>query len=161
MAGSSLRYGSVVLALGCLWPAGLALGGAYTGRFVGAGSEEYRRVLDVGLRGLAVVALASYGLELRVARGFVAIVLPLAVALSLLLRLVRRRRLHRRRADGADADDAVVTGSVAEVVDLVRHLRRAPHAGFRVVGALVPGDREAVIVDGEPVPVVGGPGGMC
>ena len=150
-------YLSLAAGFGPLWLAAMAAGGAYARRILGTGSEEYRRLLNVTVRLLAAVAILSYATQLRLARGFVAIALPLALVLTAVCRHVIRKRLHARRAAGEAMEDVLVVGTVAEVKELVRHFRRSPHAGFRVMGAAVPPPALVVEVDGEPVPVLCNP----
>jgi exopolysaccharide biosynthesis polyprenyl glycosylphosphotransferase len=104
---------------------------------------------------VAVVALVSYGLKLDVARGFVAVVLPLGMALLLVGRFVARGALYRARRAGRCSHRVLVVGSVRQVEDLVHQLRREPLAGLRVVGACLSGGGQQLNVVGEPVPVVG------
>lgn len=151
---SEVPYLALAAGFGPVWIAAMALGGAYSHRVLGTGSDEYRRLINVTVRLLAAVALLSYATQLRLARGFVAIALPLALLLTAVARHGLRKHLHARRATGEAMEDVLVVGTVAEVKDLVRHFRRSPHAGFRVMGAAVPKPAVAVEVDGEPVPVL-------
>src|SRR5215467_3582960 len=85
------------VALPALWCGSVALAGGYEARFIGAGSDEFRRVLN-GAVGLAAgVAIASYTLKLDFARGYVVIALPGTAAFDLAARYRLRKRLHRLR----------------------------------------------------------------
>ena len=155
VAGTSeVPYLALAAGFGPVWIAAMGLGGAYSHRILGTGSDEYRRLINVTVRLLAGIALLSYATQLRLARGFVAVALPLALLLTAVARHVLRKRLHTRRAMGQAMEDVLVVGTVAEVKELVRHFRRSPHAGFRVMGAAVAKPAVAVDVDGEPVPVL-------
>lgn len=140
-----------------VWVGGMCAGGVYHARVVGVGAEEYRRVMNVGLRVLAVVAILSFALKIPLARGMVAIALPLGVALTMVFRYAARRWLHRQRAKGACVRRVVVVGLRSEAEDLVRHFARAPYAGFRVVGACVPGPGSALDGGGQEVPILADP----
>ncbi len=152
-----ISYPAVALLVAPLWVATLALCGVYDDRRLGHGSEEYRAILNAAVHFLACVAILALVFKLSLARGLVAITLPLASVLSVAGHYAARRWLHGRRAEGGCMRRVLVVGSERQVADLVRHFRRSQHAGLGVVGACVPGLLEKIDVDGEPVPVVGGP----
>jgi exopolysaccharide biosynthesis polyprenyl glycosylphosphotransferase len=146
---SSLYLASTVL-LPVVWVLTCAASRAYEARFLGTGSEEFRRVFDAGVRVLAVVALLSFGFQLELARLFVLIALPTTVALSLAFRYGVRAWLHRQRAAGRCLHKVVVVGRERSCAELVRQLRRESFAGFSVVGACI--DRaQGPQVEGVPV----------
>lgn len=149
-------YAELMFFVAPLWVATLALCGVYERRALGNGSDEYRRILDAAVRFLAGVAIVVLALKLSPARTLVGMALPLATLLSVLNHYVFRHWLHGRRATGRCMQRVLVVGTEQQVADLVRHFRRASHAGLRVVGACLPSSRRSlVVVDGEPVPVVG------
>lgn len=155
---ASISYRAVVALLVPAWIALLGLSGAYDARYVGSGSEEFRRVLNAAVRFVALVASVAFFLKLELARGLIAMAVPFALAATLATRSGLRRWMTRRRASGRYTEGLVVVGSVDSVVALVRHFRRAPDAGFTAVGAVVEGPQLALDVDGDPVPVLGSPG---
>jgi exopolysaccharide biosynthesis polyprenyl glycosylphosphotransferase len=125
---------------------------AYELRFLGTGSEEFRRVFDAGVRLLALTAVISFAAQLEPARIYVLIALPTTVILTLLLRYAARQRLHRLRAEGRCQYQVIVVGRERSSAELIRQLRSSSHAGFRVVGACI--DRTTA-TEVEGVPVVG------
>ncbi|MCW2666361.1 MAG: exopolysaccharide biosynthesis polyprenyl glycosylphosphotransferase [Frankiales bacterium] len=156
----TLRFGQDIgqfyllasVALPFVWVGACTSTRAYEPRFLGTGSEEFRRVFDAGVRLLALVALTSYAFKLDLARLYVLLALPLSVGLTLLLRYAARQWLHRMRASGRCLHKVIVVGRERSCAELVRQLRRESHAGFSVVGACV--DRaQGETVEG--VPVVG------
>ena len=78
---AQLRFGSNVtpmylalsLALPVLWVAALWLAGAYDVRFIGTGSDEFRKVLNAGIGLTAAVAIFSYAINLELSRAYVVI----------------------------------------------------------------------------------------
>lgn len=158
VSGARVPYLALAVAVAPLWVATMALCGVYDGRRLGNGSEEYRRILNGGLRFLAAVAIVSMALKLDLARAMVAMAIPLATLLTVANHFCVRQSLHRRRARGDCMNRVLVVGLDHQVTDLVRHFRRSSHAGMAVVGACVPGGARALDVDGEAVPVLGGPG---
>ncbi len=160
----SVQVGSVVVSYPLLvalmvpfWLATLGLTGAYDAREVGNGSEEYRRVFGAAVRAVAVVGFISFAGRLEVARGFVALMPPIGVGLTLIGRYRVRKWVHRKRANGRFTHRVVVVGSREHARDLVRHLQRTPHAGYSVLGVCVPGEAGVLEVDGVPVPILGSP----
>ena len=159
---AQLRFGSNVtdmylalsLALPVLWIAALWLAGAYDVRFIGTGSDEYRKVLNAGVSLTAAVAIFSYAINLELSRAYVVIALPSVTLFDLLARFAMRKRLHRRRARGKCLHNVVAVGHELAVADLVTELGRDRYHGLTVVGACVvrPGECDEVVG----VPVYGG-----
>src|SRR5215472_18906750 len=128
-------YVAFAVALPALWCCSVALAGGYEARLIGAGSDEFRRVLN-GAVGLAAgVAIASYAFKLDLARGYVVIALPSATALDLVARYELRKRLHRLRSLGSCMQRVVAVGHAPAVADLIATLRRDKFNGLSVVGA--------------------------
>ena len=108
---AQVRFGSNVtpmylalsLALPVLWIAALWLAGAYDVRFIGTGSDEYRKVLNAGVSLTAAVAIFSYAINLELSRAYVVIALPSVTLLDLFARFAMRKRLHRQRMRPASA----------------------------------------------------------
>jgi exopolysaccharide biosynthesis polyprenyl glycosylphosphotransferase len=148
------HYLALSLTLPVLWLAALWLAGAYDVRFIGTGSDEFRRVLNAGVSLTAAVAIFSYAVNAEVSRGYVVIALPSVTLFDLVARYAARKRLHRRRAAGKCLQSVVAVGHELAVADLVTELRRDKYHGLTVVGACVarPGERDEV----AGVPVYGG-----
>jgi exopolysaccharide biosynthesis polyprenyl glycosylphosphotransferase len=162
LVATQIRFGNDVtrtylalsLALPLLWVATLWMTGAYDARFIGTGSDEYRRVLNAGVSLTAAVAIFSYAVNLQLSRAYVVIALPTVTVLDLCARYSMRKQLHRRRMAGKCLDSVVVIGHESVVADLVTELRRDQYHGLTVVGACVAGPGERDEVAG--VPVYGG-----
>jgi exopolysaccharide biosynthesis polyprenyl glycosylphosphotransferase len=153
-----LSYVAFTLALPALWCASVALAGGYESRFFGAGSDEFRRVLNAAVALAAGVAIASYAFKIEFARGYVVIALPTAAALDLAARYRLRKRLHRLRSLGSCMQRVVAVGHAAAVADLVATLRRDKYNGLSVVGACLAG--RTVLHEIAGVPVFGGLGNV-
>jgi len=152
-----VSYFVVAALIPVVWLPVLAVSRCYEPRFLGSGGEEFRRVFNASIRFTALLALFAYAAKFDVARGFVAIVLPVGTLLLLLGRLCARAVLHRRRKQGRCSHRVLVVGTHLHVQELVDQLRREPLAGLKVVGACVPGGKPTVeLGDGLPVPVMGG-----
>lgn len=127
-------YGRIAAGFPVLWVGAMAAAQAYDGRFLAAGSEEYRRVLNGAVWLGAGVAITSFILHLDLSRGFVAVTMPLALLLTLGCRYVVRKGLHLQLANGAAIHRLMVIGSRSSVERLARHMARIPSAGYAVVG---------------------------
>jgi exopolysaccharide biosynthesis polyprenyl glycosylphosphotransferase len=159
---AQLRFGSNVtsmylalsLALPVLWVAALWLAGAYDVRFIGTGSDEYRKVLNAGIGLTAAVAIFSYLINLELSRAYVVIALPCLTVFDMLARYSLRKRLVRRRMRGECLHNVVAVGHELAVADLVTELGRDRYHGLTVVGACVvqPGELDEL----AGVPVYGG-----
>ncbi|WP_084011326.1 sugar transferase [Pseudofrankia sp. DC12] len=123
---------SLVLPVG--WIAAMALNRAYEARFLGLGSEEFRRVVNTAVRLVALVAVISYATKAEVARGYLLVLFPTATALTLVGRGVARARLHRMRRAGKCQHRVLVVGSGESAASLVRIAQRDPGAGWNVIG---------------------------
>ncbi|HEV2890720.1 MAG TPA: sugar transferase [Frankiaceae bacterium] len=152
-----IGYPTLVAALVPVWLAMLAAGRAYEPRFVGVGSEEFRRVFDASVRLLAVVATAAFAFALPLSRSLVGLVFPMGTLLLLVGRYATRKVLHQLRKAGRASHRVLAVGARDAVEDLVREARRAPYAGFLVVAACVPDPEVPLAVEGAEVPVVGVP----
>jgi len=140
--GEVTEYNRNYLWLSALLPLGLllalAVNRAYERRLLYVGTEEYQRVLGAGLAVTATVAVASYALDIDVARGYVVIALPVATAASVVTRFANRKALHATRRRGQCLRKVVVVGHELAVVGITRQLRRERYHGLDVVGACLP-----------------------
>ena len=155
---SALAYLWFGLSLPLLWLCAMALAGAYDTRFIGVGSDEFRRVLNGGICLTAAVALVAYATKTDIARGYVVVALPATIAFDLVTRYVLRKRLHRLRAAGACMRRAVLVGHADVIAELAAMLRRDTHHGLLAVAACVLGPDLPQTIDG--LPVVGGLGSV-
>ena len=146
------------LSMPVLWLVVLALAGAYDPRFIGVGTDEFRRVLNGGICLIAVVAFVSYATRTEASRVYVVIALPATIASDLLARYALRKRLHIRRVHGACMRRAVLVGHADVIAELAALLRRDTHHGLRAVAACVLGPDRPEKIDG--LPVVGGLGNV-
>ena len=137
--------------LPALWWAAVSLAGGYDARFVGLGSDEFRRILNAAVSLTAAMVLLSYAAKLDLARGYMAIALPSAAALDLIVRYVFRKNLHRLRKRGLCTRRVVVVGHAQAVAELVTTLRRDSYHGLSVVAACVADAAQGEEVAGVPL----------
>jgi exopolysaccharide biosynthesis polyprenyl glycosylphosphotransferase len=148
-------YLVITFVLPIVWIITLRLCDGYDARFIGVGSDEFRKVFNAGVCLTAAIAVASYVTKFDLARGYLAITLPTATVLDLYVRYRLRKRLHKKRAHGHAMQRVVAVGYPDSVDSLINELRRRPHHGLSVVGACLTGDIAAFpAISG--VPVLGG-----
>lgn len=135
---TSLSYLRVAVILAAAWVCTMAVAGAYERRYLAAGTEEYRRILVGATRFLAFVGVVSFVAKFDVARGYVAIAIPVATGLTLMGRLLARRVVHSRYGKARFLKTIVVVGTGASVDRLSRRLAEAPFAGYVLHGVCVP-----------------------
>ena len=136
---------------GVLWVAVLAASGGYDRRIIGLGSDEFRRIGNAAVRMLALLVLVGFATKADESRVVVSLGVLAMGLLTLLLRWLSRRVLHRQRRQGRCVHHVLAVGSSAEVRALITSLGRSPYAGLQIVAACISDDGEV------PVPVVGRP----
>jgi exopolysaccharide biosynthesis polyprenyl glycosylphosphotransferase len=152
-------YLAVSLGLPVLWVATMALAGGYDSRFIGVGSDEFRRVFNAGVTLTAAVAILAYATKTDLARGYVVIALPCVTLFDLVARYTLRKRLHKLRKLGSCMRRVVVVGHSAIVEDLTTMLRRENHHGLSVVAACIAGPESVMDIGG--IPAIGGLGNVA
>jgi len=148
------RYVALSLGLPLIWLGIVALTGGYDSRFIGVGTDEFRRVLNAGVTLTAAVAILAYATKTDLARGYVVVALPCLTLSNLIARFVLRKRLHRLRRMGSCMRRVVAVGHTPVVADLATELRRETYHGLSVVAACVAGPEGDSEVNG--IPLVGG-----
>jgi exopolysaccharide biosynthesis polyprenyl glycosylphosphotransferase len=149
-------WGLVPVGLPLVWLAIAGLHRTYEQRYLGAGTEEFDRVLRSGLVLFATIAVGSYVLNSNVSRSIVIFAVPVTVCGSLAARKLLRMRLHRARAVGVGLEKTIVVGAGDAVVQLVELLKSAPQRGLDPIGVCLP--QPTALPPGlHGVPVLGGP----
>jgi exopolysaccharide biosynthesis polyprenyl glycosylphosphotransferase len=162
LAAAQLRFGNDVtptylalsLALPLLWLVAVWLVGGYDVRFIGIGSDEFRKILNAGVSLAAAIAISSYAINTELSRGYVLIALPCTTLFDLIGRYAVRKHLHKLRASGRCLLGVVAVGHESAVADLVTELGRDRYHGLTVVGACIAQPSECEEIAG--VPVYGG-----
>ncbi len=154
-------YIVITFLLPFVWIVAVSLNRAYEPRFLGVGSEEFRRVARAGISLVAVVSFTAYATQIEVARHYVLISLPLVTVVTVGERYALRRWLHARRAHGEYLHRVVVVGHELPVLEMLRRLGDERYHGLQVVAACLPlpGQRPSLMERG--VPVVGGFGSVA
>jgi exopolysaccharide biosynthesis polyprenyl glycosylphosphotransferase len=149
-------YIALTVMLPVAWVACVALARGYEARLIGAGADEFRRIINAGIALTAAVAIVSYATTAHVARGYVLVAMPSVVTLDMVARYWLRKRLHRVRAQGGCMRRAVAVGHPKDVESLINELRREPYHGLSVVAVCLAGGSGDPDVSLQGVPVHGG-----
>jgi exopolysaccharide biosynthesis polyprenyl glycosylphosphotransferase len=128
----------ITLAFPFAWLIALGLNRAFEARNLFVGGEEYERVFRTGIGLTAALAIISFTFDLRLARGYVVVALPVATVLGLCVRYLMRHRLHRAWSRGQGLRRVVLVGHEQAVHETSRQLSRERYHGMAVVGACLP-----------------------
>ncbi len=155
----TLSYTLISVAFGVAWIAFLALFRTRSRRVIGAGFEEYQRVVSATLYLFGLVAIVALIFRMELARGYLAIALPAGLAGLLFFRWVWRRVVARRRRKGEFTTSVLVVGGARAVRHMASTFQRRSGEGYRVVGVCVPRysgvPGESIDVDGRQIPIHG------
>ncbi|MFC9994985.1 sugar transferase [Nocardia sp. NPDC127526] len=153
-------YTAVSIVLALAWCCTLSATGTRSLRVIGSGTEEYRRVVSASLRLFGGVAIVSLLLRVDIARGYLAIALPLGMIGLMIERRIWRSRVAKRRARGEYRTAMLVVGSPDAARAMVAAFSRDAESGFQVVGVCTrdaEGDlaESSLEVGGREIPIVG------
>ena len=149
---ASVYYTILSVVVAAIWLALLAAYRTRSPRIIGAGVEEYRRVVAATLATVAVIAVALMILRPGYARGYLAVGLPLGLFGLLFVRNVCRHFLAWQRRRGKCVTSVLAVGDPRAVRHLVKYLSRDVSHGYSVIGACVTGRGTHTTLD---VPGVG------
>ncbi|WP_229067395.1 sugar transferase [Actinoplanes sp. DH11] len=148
-------FAYVVLPLG--WLLLLWTNGTYDRRYLGLGSEEFKRVVRTSVTVVAGVSLLAFATKADLSRGTVATVSLSALVLILMNRVMARQVLHfSRRRTGHGAHRMVLVGTLPEALEVYTHVTRSPAAGLIPVAIHLTDGYAAARGIETPVPVYAG-----
>jgi exopolysaccharide biosynthesis polyprenyl glycosylphosphotransferase len=148
-------FAYVVLPLG--WLVLLWTNGTYDRRYLGLGSEEFKRVLRTSVTVVAAVSLLAFATKADLSRGTVATVSLSALLLLLTGRAIARQILHlSRRRTGHGAHRMVLVGTLPEALEVYTAVTRSPAAGLIPVAIHLTDGFSAARGIETPVPVYAG-----
>ncbi len=133
---STLTVAGPLMVVG--WLATIAVLGGYRQDVFGAGTDEYKRVLNGGLVAASLTGVGAYLANFELSRGFFLMAVVLGLPGLLVGRFVFRRALYSARKRGALGQRVVIAGSRAHIDEIAAVLRRESWLGYRVIGALTP-----------------------
>jgi exopolysaccharide biosynthesis polyprenyl glycosylphosphotransferase len=148
-------FAYVVLPLG--WLILLWANGTYDRRYLGLGSEEYKRVVRSSVTVVAAVSLLAFSTKTQLSRGTVFTVSVSALGFILFFRVVARQVLHlARKRTGHGAHRMVLVGTLPESLEVYTAVTRSPAAGLIPVAIHITDGYAAARGIETPVPVYAG-----
>jgi exopolysaccharide biosynthesis polyprenyl glycosylphosphotransferase len=154
-AETRLGYRLAAFFIAGAWLLATTTSGCYDARFLGTGSEEFKRIVNASIRIAAVIGLVCYLSKTDLSRGYVATTLLLGVLGLLISRYVLRKYVHRLRRKGRWSHRVLAVGARGAVAELIAQTRAEPYAGFTVVGACLSRQEPGLKFGDTTVPVLG------
>jgi exopolysaccharide biosynthesis polyprenyl glycosylphosphotransferase len=131
-------YLVAVAVLPLAWGLTVASRGGYEQRFLGTGTEEYRRVGHAVLWLMILAAVGSYLAHADASRAVLLFTVPACGGLTLLWRNLLRRRIYRLRCRGQALQRVLLIGPRDAAGPLVDALGGHPEHGLAVVATCTP-----------------------
>jgi len=128
--GYSLFYTVAYLLLPLLWVLVLWGNGAYDRRYLGLGTEEFKRVFRAALVVVAVVSFTAFSTKADPSRMAAATAMLGALAYILIGRQAARRLLQLLRRRGRAAHRMLLLGTLHEALEVHTAVSRNPAAGL-------------------------------
>jgi exopolysaccharide biosynthesis polyprenyl glycosylphosphotransferase len=142
-----------------LWLSSLAVFQTRTPRVIGAGIDEYRRIGSASFWTFGIIAMVTLLAKVDLARGYLAIALPVGTLGLLTSRSLWRTRIVRKRAQGQCQTRVLAIGDRQAIAHFAHELARNPKDGAVVVGVCIPGygppRGNMMTVAGRDVPILG------
>jgi exopolysaccharide biosynthesis polyprenyl glycosylphosphotransferase len=147
------------LLFAALWLLSLAMFQTRSLWMIGAGIDEYRRIVSASFWTFGVIAMVTLLAKIDLARGYLSIALPVGTIGLVTSRIVWRKYIDRGRAQGKCQTQILSIGDEPSVLHLAQQLARSPGDGYVVVGFCIPGygppRGEALTVAGREIPILG------
>ena len=155
--GEVMTLFSVLFA--ALWLSSIAMFHARSIRVIGAGIEEYRRIVSASVWTFGIIAMTTLLAKIFLARGYLAVALPVGTLGLLASRALWRYYIAGKRAQGKCQTMVLAIGDRKGVSQLAQELTRNPRDGYVVVGAGIPGygrsRGKTLLVHGREIPILG------
>ncbi len=143
-----------------IWLSALAIFRTRSPRYIGAGSEEYRRVTAASFWTFGAIAMAELLLKLEISRGYLAVALPAGVLGLVLSRWIWREYVAHKRVKGGFGTAVLGLGGRDAVANLTNELTDDPKNGYHVVGVCITGygapQGEHFLIKDQEIPIAGG-----
>lgn len=120
------------------WIGIIRLLGGYRHDVFGAGTDEYKRVMNASLLTAGLLTAFCYLGEVALPRGYFALLFLIGAPMLLLERRLLRSVIHRARQNGSLLQRVLIAGSAEHIDEIAAVLRRERWLGFEVRGALTP-----------------------
>ncbi|RYC04423.1 sugar transferase [Nocardioides zhouii] len=137
------------------WLVMLVFFGTYELHVFGAGTEEFKLVVNASFFTAALVATMAFLMQYPLSRGFFVLLFPIGVLLLVLGRLLTRRLIQRARIAGHFNEKVLLVGTPGYIGEIYTVLDREKWLGYQVMGCLVPSDYAGLEVTSSGIPVLG------
>ncbi|MEB3980326.1 sugar transferase [Mycobacterium sp. 663a-19] len=128
-------------------------------RVIGDGIEEYRRIASASFWTFGIIAMTTLLAKIFLARGYLAVALPVGTLGLLVSRRLWRYYVANQRAHGRYQTRVLAIGDLAAVSQLAEELTRNSRGGYVVVGVGIPGygppRGQKLLVHDREIPVLG------
>ncbi|GAB3018730.1 sugar transferase [Mycobacterium bourgelatii] len=142
-----------------LWLSSIAVFHARSTRIIGAGIDEYRRIASASFWTFGIIAMVTLLAKIDLARGYLAVALPVGTMGLLASRNVWRKHVWHKRAQGQYQTNVLAVGDRPGVTHLAHELLRNPKDGYVVVGICIAGygpcRGESLTVGSREIPILG------
>ena len=132
-----IAYGWLGVVIGVGWLVALSANRSRVQRIIGVGMTEYVRVINATLITFGALAISAFLAQVDIARGYLAVALPLGLVGLLLGRLFWRRSLQQLRRAGRCLTGAIIVGPRGDVVRTLEQLSRNLTAGYRPIAVVI------------------------
>ncbi|OBI94898.1 polyprenyl glycosylphosphotransferase [Mycobacterium asiaticum] len=142
-----------------LWLSSISVFHTRSPRIIGAGIDEYRRIASASFSVFGIIAMVTLLAKIELARGYLAVALPVGTLGLLASRNLWRKYVWHRRAQGHYQTMVLAIGDRSGVAHLAYELIRSPKDGYVVVGVCIPGygprRGETLTVQDREIPILG------
>ncbi|OBI80232.1 sugar transferase [Mycobacterium asiaticum] len=142
-----------------LWLSSISVFHTRSPRIIGAGIDEYRRIASASFSVFGIIAMVTLLAKIELARGYLAVALPVGTLGLLASRNLWRKYVWHRRAQGHYQTMVLAIGDRSGVTHLAYELIRSPKDGYVVVGVCIPGygprRGETLTVQDREIPILG------
>ena len=135
----------VVPALAVGWLGAVWMRGGYEQAVLGAGVDEYKRVLQASVMIVAFVGILCYLARYPLPRSFFLLAFFMVCAALLAGRFTLRLVVRRARRKGAMLHRVLVVGTTSHADDVVKVLERERWLGYDIVGVVNAGSASAIV----------------
>jgi len=150
---------SISLLFVVLWMSFLAVFHTRSTRIIGAGVDEYRRIISASFWTFGTIAMTTLLAKIDLARGYLAVALPVGTVALLTSRALWRHHIAGKRARGKYRTKVLAIGDRQAVSHLAHELTRNARDGYVVLGAGIPGygpsRGKKLLVHGREIPILG------
>ncbi|CAI9403382.1 sugar transferase [Nocardioides sp. T2.26MG-1] len=153
-ADDASALAAVGFVVGIAWLALIALRGGYRDDLFGAGTEEYKRVVNASLLTAGLLGVGCYLAKYPLSRGYYQLLFAVGIPALVVGRFALRRAIQHARKQGKLQFRVVISGLPSHVDEVATALARESWLGYNVVGALTPRDDHRVHTD-LGIPVIG------